>query len=153
MKIVSSIVAALVVAKAAGLSIDDKMRLLEKAIPLNKKAAAFSKNRRLDQGIQVTAYDSIQFNSCISLTTELDEQMQEQIAYYNDLMQMYQNGDLVSEKDFILFSICQTEYCSYEAEDNLYMVDLATYMGLTQYRPQKTMDYCEACEQAQNWCL
>jgi len=153
MKLLSSLLSSAVLAKAvAALTVDEKIRLLDRAIPVGKSAREMS-HRKLDQGLQITAYDSIQFNSCVSMKTQLDEEMQQQIAYYNDLLQSYQNGQIVSQKSFVLFSICQTDYCSYEAEDNLYMIDLATYMGLTGYRPQKTMDYCDACEQAQNWCL
>lgn len=148
-----SLLSAAMMAKALALSVDEKLRLLDRAIPLGKAAKATGRGRRLDQEIQITAYESIQFDACVSLTTQLSEEMQEQIAYYNDLLNAYQEGEIVSQKSFVLFNICQTEYCVYDAEDNLYMIDLASYMQLTGYRPQKTMDYCEACEQAQDWCL
>jgi hypothetical protein len=52
-----------------------------------------------------------------------------------------------------LFSICKTETeCSYEPDDDLWMIDLETYMGLTSYKPTLDANYCEACEQSYDWC-
>lgn len=146
MKFAASILTALV-ASASALSLEKRMQLLEKATPLGK-------NRKLEenQGFQITAYDSIQFNSCISLETQLSDEMKQTLSYSSDLLALWESGDIVSQKSVVLFSVCKTEYCSYKAEDNLYVVPLADYMALTQYRPQKQLDYCEACEQAYDWC-
>jgi len=139
---------AFLVAEAAALSQTEKLRLVEKAIPVGKAAGA----RKLDQGLSITAYDSIQFNSCVSLSMVPGEEVQEQIAYSNEFSTDFQNGDLVSQKSYVLFNLCKTEYCDYDAE-HLYMVELGEYMQLVGYRPQKTLDYCEACQEAEEWCL
>jgi hypothetical protein len=129
----------------------DKKALLRAAIPVTKTGA----RRKLDdaEGISLTVNDSIQFNSCVSLSPELSDDEQETIASSQTLLGYWQTGDIMTEKSFVLFNICQTEYCSYEAEDSLYMVDLQTYMGLTAYRPQRFNNYCEACENAYDWCM
>lgn len=145
MRFLSAVVAAAVMAKSMAMDAETKLRMLSKAIPF--------KGRTLDDGWSITAYDSIQFNACLSLTTQLDDEMQQTLSYSSDLIALWEAGSIVSQKSVVLFSICKTEYCSYEAEDQLYVVDLPTYMQLAGYRPQKTMDYCEACQEAMDWCL
>lgn len=140
-----------IVAKATtALSPEEKLRLLRKAVPFKAGGRQLQDN---NGNSYLTATDSIQFNSCVSLTAMPEEEDQEFIASSDDMKTLFENGDIVSQKSVVLFSICAADQCSYEAEDNLFVTDLDAYLQLTSYQPQKTFDYCEACQEAEQWCL
>ena len=127
----------------------DRSKLMRKAIKVNRKTL-----RRLDQedgDFEITADKSIQFDQCVSLTTQAPD---EDIMFGN-LYDYTKAGQVVAEKSYVLFNICDTQYCSYE-EDNeeaVYMVDLETYMGaLVNVIPDQRQNYCNACEEAQEYC-
>jgi hypothetical protein len=136
------------------LSLNDKKvdmrKLLRNAIPVD----AHGNVRRLDQQnqqFQITAQDSIKFNQCLSLSTEPANQ---DTLFGDDTIEYTKKGMIISQKSYVLFNVCETDACSYAADDNnLFMVDLATYMGaLVNYLPNQKEEYCRACEQAQDYC-
>jgi len=120
---------------------------------LMKGAKPYGKNtiRKLEnQEFAITGDYSIQFDSCISLTVQ-----NEDFAEDGNLALMASNGELISEKDYIMFKVCQTEYCSYYEDDDklTFITDVGTYFNaLSQYLPSKIEDYCGACEEQYNYC-
>jgi len=121
--------------------------LLKGAKPYNTAAI-----RKLDEddAFEITGKYSIQFNNCISMTVQNAD-----IAEDENLIEMAANGDLISEKDYILFNVCETEYCSYYGEDDkmTFIAEVGTYFqAISQYLPTKVQEYCEACEENYDYC-
>lgn len=120
--------------------------LLRQATPVNKDGS-IRKLANNDQQFQINGLFSVQFDHCISLTTR-DENL-----FDANWLGAVQDGLVIAEKSFVLFNVCPTAYCSYDAADNLYMVDLATWMAsTTNVEVEKKERYCEACRQAENYC-
>lgn len=106
--------------------------------------------RRLDEDdqFQVTSSYSIQFSTCVSLTMEADQDT----MFGDDTIEYTKNGKIVAEKSYALFNLCETDNCYY-ADENLYMVELSEFMQATvDYEPERVKQYCETCQEAQNWC-
>jgi hypothetical protein len=124
----------------------NKQTLMAGAKPANEYT-----KRKLDQNaFQINGKYSIQFDHCLSLTVQNDDLWQD--ANYVD---MAANGDLISAKDYIIFNVCETEYCSYDSEDDklTFIADVGTYFqALSQYLPTKVEEYCQACEQNYDYC-
>lgn len=152
---IASIAAALATsASAAGIRLSGKVdssKLLSKAIKVDPKTL-----RRLDQNNQnqnqvISADKSIMFNSCTSLSTAPQN---EDVMFGDNYIAYTKNGQIVSEKSYVLFNVCETDNCIYQAADeDLYMVDLATYMeSMGEYLPTQRKNYCEACQDSQDYC-
>jgi len=125
----------------------NKSVLLKGAKPYNEAAV-----RKLDEedAFEITGKYSIQFNTCISMTVQNAD-----LAEDGNLVEMAANGDLISEKDYILFNVCETEYCSYYGEDDkmTFIAEVGTYFeAISQYLPTKVQEYCEACEENYDYC-
>lgn len=121
--------------------------LLKGAKPYNQAA-----KRQLDEedAFEITGKYSIQFNTCISMTVQNAD-----IAADANFIEMAANGDLISEKDYILFNVCETEYCSYYGEDEkmTFIAEVGLYFqAISQYLPTKVEEYCEACEDNYDYC-
>jgi len=103
-----------------------------------------------DEAFEITGKYSIQFNSCTSMTVQNEEIFEDA-----NLLAMAANGDLVSDKDYILFNVCETEYCKYYGEDEkmTFIAEVGTYFAaISQYLPTKVEEYCEACEDSYDYC-
>lgn len=115
--------------------------------------------RRLaEQGFAISASQSLRFDTCISLTTELPDEMREALSTYDVMKDYYVAGEIVPIKSYVLFGVCEgsNTTCYYnegDASSDLYMVDLPSYLGLFGYKPQQTIDYCDACADAMDFCL
>lgn len=125
----------------------NKSVLLKGAKPYNKAAV-----RKLEEedAFEITGKYSIQFNSCISMTVQNEDLMADA-----NLVEMAANGDLISEKDYILFNVCETQYCEYYGEDEkmTFISEVGTYFAaISQYLPTKVQEYCEACEENYDYC-
>jgi hypothetical protein len=98
----------------------------------------------------VTSAHSIQFDQCVSLKLQAPDDS----TMFTDLIEYTKQGTVVAEKSYVLFQVCETQYCSYKnTEEDTYMIDLATYMGaLVEYLPTQRASYCEACQEAQDYC-
>lgn len=126
----------------------NREELLRKATKVTDRSLVG--DRKLDGYSQISADHSIQFNSCISLTTEPAD---DDIFYSDNNVAYAQSGNIVSEKSYVLFNVCETDYCDYKGDDNLYMIDLQTYLGITiPYLPTRKQMYCYACEDSQEYC-
>jgi len=141
MKIVAALFALLGVSQA---SISPE--LIKKAVKVNRRTL-----RRVEENNQqITAAHSLQFQQCTSLTMGSPN---DEIMFGDDYIQYTQNGKIVAEKSYILFSVCETEDCYYADDEEVYMVDLATYMGsVINYIPDQRQNYCNACLEAQDYC-
>jgi len=125
----------------------NKSVLMRGAKPHNAAA-----KRKLDEddAFEITGKYSIQFNSCTSMTVQSEDLMEDA-----NLIAMAENGDLVSDKDYILFNVCETDYCSYYGEDEkmTFITEVGTYFqAISQYLPNKVNEYCEACEENYDYC-
>jgi hypothetical protein len=127
----------------------NKRKLMEKAVPVQKTNLGRQLNN--DQKFELTGAYSLQFNKCISLPMEADE---DSIMFNEDLMSYTKNGKIVTQKSYVLFNVCVTEMCSYYAsDDNLYMVELESYMdAIVDFYIDRNDEYCSACEDAKEYC-
>ena len=120
--------------------------LLKKAIPYKKKFGGRDQlvsRRRLDEEeFEIDGSYSIKFARCLEVKT-MDEDL-----FDEDIVAYVQSGDIVAAKSYILFHVCQDDACYYDSYDDLYLVDLATYIGsVALYHANYRTDYCEQCEQ------
>jgi hypothetical protein len=115
-----------------------------------KPANEFTK-RKLDQNaFEINGQYSIQFDHCLSLTVQNENLWQDA-----NFVDMAANLDLISAKDYIIFNVCETQYCSYNAQDDkmTFIADVGTYFqALSGYLPTKVQEYCEACQQNYDYC-
>jgi hypothetical protein len=125
-----------------------QQKLLSKAVRVNRQG------ERILNGEEeaLTSAHSIQFDTCVALKTEPTEN--EQFIFSEGLSQYTSNGNIVVEQSYVLFSVCKTIYCDYYAKgDNLYMIDLATYMDtIAEFYAERQESYCTACLDSYNYC-
>jgi len=128
----------------------DVSKLMRSAVRVDRETLRRLDQNNQNQQWQVTGDYSIKFNSCTSLRT----QSPDDDVMFGDLIDYTKSGQITAEKSYVLFNVCSTQYCSYDGEDEyVYMVDLATYMAsLIEYLPAQRANYCETCQEAQNWC-
>ena len=96
--------------------------LLQKARPYKKNAAGAGSRRRLDQNFQIDVSYSVLFSRCVDIKLLDDDLFDENVIEYTKA------GSLISTKSYALFHVCQGDDCYYESEDDLFIVDLATYV-------------------------
>ena len=153
MKILSlALASAIPVASAAALSQADKASIVSQFLRDANSQRMLQNGDDANSGISISTNSSIQFDTCISLTTELSDNMKTVLSTYDVIKDYYDEGDIVPLKSYVLFDICETGKCSSTDESNLYMTDLPTYMGLTAFKPQQTTGYCDACVEAEEYC-
>ena len=120
--------------------------LLKKATPYNKKTAELASRRRAQEQELDGSYN-IKFSECMDIRTVDDELFGENLIEYTKA------GQIVAEKSYVLFHVCTDATCDYEAEDDLYLVDLNTYLAnVASYYANKRLDYCEQCEMFVDYC-
>jgi len=143
-----ALAAFLVAASAAAAPVKrlDKRMIMENAVRVNSKY-----ERHLNQNFQMSSGYSIQFNQCVALKTE---PYNDEIMFADSLVQYTAKGQIVSQKSYVLFNVCETQYCDYYAEeDNLFMVDVDTYMAaLSVFYGGMQETYCAACQNSYNYC-
>lgn len=105
-----------------------------------------------NQKFELSSAYSLQFDTCVSLTTEPSEDGG--VIFDDALIKYTSDGYIVPQKSYVLFSVCKTAYCDYYAkDDNLYMIDLATYMGaISEFYQEREESYCSACVDSYNYC-
>ena len=120
--------------------------LMENAVRVNRKL-----ERHLNQNFDLSAGYSIQFNQCVALKTE---PYNDEIMFADSLIEYTSNGKIVSQKSYVLFNVCETKTCDYYAsDDNLFMVDINTYMAaLSVFYGDIQENYCAACQNSYNYC-
>jgi hypothetical protein len=147
--LVAAISAFLVAASDVGTPIRrrlDKRKIMENAVRVNSKG-----ERHLNQNFELSGGYSIQFNHCVSLKTE---PANDDIMFAEDLIEYTAKGAIVSEKSYILFNVCETKFCDYySGDDNLFMVDVETYMAsITDIYQERQENYCAACQTSRSFC-
>lgn len=120
--------------------------LMENAVRVNRKL-----ERHLNQNFDLTAGYSIQFNQCVALKTE---PYNDEVMFADSLIEYTSNGKIVAQKSYVLFNVCETHNCEYYAsDDNLFMVDINTYMAaLSVFYGDIQENYCAACQNSYNYC-
>jgi hypothetical protein len=143
MKFAATILSAFVLAIGAEAMrghVDHEM-LMSKAVKVEGRD---NLTRKLGDDFQITGDHSIQFSQCLSLTTQ---------PYSSDIFSSGNSGTTKSEKSYVLFDACQTSKCPYASEDNIYMVDLKTYIQATMpYYYRKSSNYCRVCLASEEYC-
>ena len=120
--------------------------LLKKATPYNKKTAEKASRRRAQEQ-EIDGSYSIKFSECMDIRT-VDEDL-----FGENLIEYTKAGQIVAEKSYVLFHVCTDATCDYDAEDDLYLVDLNTYLAnVASYYANKRLDYCEQCEMYADYC-
>lgn len=136
-----------------------KNAFLRHAIRVDKNG-----KRRLEdqEEAAITADDSIKFQKCVSITIGPDEDTAEYLfdGYYD----YTQAGTLSSTMELAMFSVCDYSYadengdpyCHYSGDgggDELYMTPLANWLANTAgVHAEQVESYCQACQEAQDWC-
>jgi len=133
-------------AAASARKVLNKRMIMENAVRVNRKG-----ERLLNQNFELTSGYSIQFNQCVALKTE---PYNDAVMFADDLIQYTSKGQIVSEKSYILFNVCETGYCEYyEDDENLFMVDIDTYMAaIATLQESMQENYCTACQESYNYC-
>ena len=122
----------------------DKRKIMDKAVRLDRNG-----DRHLNQDFELSSGYSIKFNQCVSLRTE---PYNDEILFSQSLLAYTAKGQVVSQKSYVLFTVCETKYCSYE-EDNTFMVDIDTYMAaISELYEDMKENYCDACQSSVNFC-
>jgi len=116
---------------------------------LMKKARPYKASGNVSRKLQENDIDgtySFKFSQCVDIKT-YDE---ESFANYAEQIQA---GTVLPTKSYVIFHVCQNGTCGYEAEDDLYIVDLHTYLGtVATFHAEKKGNYCEACNEFADYC-
>ena len=104
-------------------------------------------SRRLEE-VEIDGSYNIKFSQCVEVKTADENLFDENIIDYAKA------GQVVSAKSYVIFHLCQdSSDCYYDSDDDLYIVDLPTYLtSIGVYHANKRQDYCEQCEQFDNYC-
>ena len=112
---------------------------------ISVSARSYKQNRHLD--VNLDHSHIIRFSQCVDVKLRDDDLFQDKVIDY------VRKGSIVSTKSFVLFHLCQNNTCFYESEDDLYMVDLKSYlMNTAQYHATKRSDYCDSCNAYADYC-
>ena len=122
--------------------------LLKKATPYKRGTENNAARRRLDgEKLEIDGTYNLKFSECVDVKTTAED------LFSDELVEYAQAGSVVAAKSYVLFHVCQGDDCYYEADADLYMVDLPTYLtNVATYHANKRNDYCEACEEFEDYC-
>lgn len=119
--------------------------LMKHAVPVDSSKTTSERNL-----FELSGDHSIQFQSCSTLTTE---PYSSEIFYSQYNLQAAQAGQIKSERSYVIFNVCETGTCAYAGNDNVFMVDLKTFVRSTMpYSITKKTRYCSVCEVSQEYC-
>jgi hypothetical protein len=124
--------------------------IMNNAVRVNRRGERILNN---EEDFELTSAYSFQFDTCVSLTTEPDDAGQ---IIFDATLEIYATkGEIVPQTSFVLFNVCKTKYCDYyEADDNLYMIDVGTYMSsIADFYVQRRKEYCTACKNSLQYCM
>lgn len=140
----------------------DKRKIMENAVRVNNKGERLLEEEQQQQeqqqqeqqqekeDFELSAGYSIQFRQCVSLRTE---PYSENTLFAQSLLAYTSKGQIVSQKSYILFNVCKTKKCAYEGDDNIFMVDIDTYIAsISEFYLDMKENYCEACRSSANYC-
>lgn len=119
--------------------------LLKQARPY-KSNIEKNTSRRLDD-FEIDGSYSLKFSQCVEVKTY------DRDLFDEDLVDYVEAGTVVSASSYVIFHVCQGDYCYYDSDDDLYIVDLATYLtNVATYHANKRNDYCDACGEFEEYC-
>jgi hypothetical protein len=137
----------------------NKEVLMQGAKPHNKAAEEFEAMRKLGNNnnnkFAITSDYSIQFISCFSLTTSMDELFEDNQNGGSIALNLMSNGKAIAERSYAIFKLCYTPHCSYTGNDPSlqYVIDLSVYVqALVMYLPDQVENFCDGCQQNQESC-
>lgn len=101
----------------------------------------------------ITAYNSIKFQQCLSLTIGPSDETAEYL-FDEDLYTYTRSGELSSAVEVVLFNICDTGDCTYSGDPkDLLMIPLASWIENTfEHQLEFFENYCDACLDAADSC-
>lgn len=115
---------------------------------LLKKVRPYFAGRRLQEEVAFDGSYNLKFSRCVDVKT-----YNELLFDGEDIIEDVKAGDVAAVKSYVLFHVCQSATCDYDAEDDLYVIDLPTYLkGVAQYHANKRNDYCTECEMFADTC-
>jgi hypothetical protein len=138
----------------------NKEVLMRGAKPHNKAAEEFEALRKLgnnnnNNNFGITSDYSIQFISCFSLTTSMDDLFEDNQNGNSIGLNLLSNGKAIAERSYAIFKLCYTAHCGYTGNDPAleYVIELSVYVqALVMYLPDQVEKFCEGCEQNQESC-
>ena len=141
-------------ALVASLGLADAKKFNKKAFLRN--VVKEGKRRLQDDEQLITSYDKVKFQKCISITVGPSDETGETLFDENNL-EYTKAGTLYAAKDVVMWNVCEANddgscYFSGDSAD-LMMTPLATWLENTyNYNLEKDAKYCEACQEAQDYC-
>lgn len=130
--------------------------LLKNALPYRRataNASVFNNNllttrRQLENDFAFDGSYNIKFSQCVDLHT-----YNENLFQYADIVEDTRDGNVASVKSYVLFHVCTDATCDYDADDDLYVIDLPTYLkSVATYHANKRYDYCTQCQTYVDTC-
>ena len=132
--------------------VEIKDRRLRQTNNLLKNARPY-KNGKTQRSLQeedefaIDGSYNVKFSQCVDVKT-FDEDL-----FNEDIVDYVKADTILSSKSYVLFHACQEEDCDYEVEDDLYIVDLNTFLAsVVSYHGDERKNYCQACEQFKEQC-
>jgi hypothetical protein len=84
---------------------------------------------------------NLQFSQCVDIKL-LDDDL-----FGDDVIDYTKAGEIISTKSYVLFHVCQDDDCGSGSEDDLYLLDLSTYVkNMASYHASTKGAYCDACD-------
>lgn len=123
---------------------------LRKSSPVTKallsRARPYSRKLEGEDEDQFDGNYNLKFSQCVDIKTYDEDN---HAAYAESIAA----GTVVPTKSYVIFHVCTDATCDYEGVDDLYIVDLATYLGtVATYHAEKTQNYCDACGEFEDVC-
>jgi hypothetical protein len=113
-----------------------------RAEALIQKARRYLKNgtshhsRRLD----FDGSYNLQFSQCVDVKLFDDD------LFDDDVIEYTKAGEIISTKSYVLFHVCQDDDCGSGSDDDVYLLDLSTYVNnVASYHASAKGTYCDAC--------
>lgn len=104
------------------------------------------------EGEDAEEYDagySLSFDSCVSMTAEPESD----VLFSDDLIKYAKSGKILSQKSFVLFRVCETRYCTYSADESVYVIPMEDYMdAVSSFQSNRESNYCSACQDSYDYC-
>ena len=84
---------------------------------------------------------NLQFGQCV------DVKLLDNDLFNDDVIEYTKAGSIISTKSYVLFHVCQQGACDSASEDDLYLLDLSSYVQyVASYHASVKGDYCTACD-------
>ena len=110
--------------------------LIQKARRYTKNGSSHNSRR-----LEFDGSYNLQFSQCVDIKL-LNEDL-----FDDDVIEYTKAGEIISTKSYVLFHVCQDDDCGSGSEDDLYLVDLSTYVkNVASYHASAKGAYCDACD-------